>query len=70
MRGLAEGGSSGVQKYKSSVGGGELGSLARGRGGALFGGDFPGGGVGEEAANQLGVEGVAGFAGFDTAEER
>ena len=36
----------------------------------FVGGDFPGGGVGEEAADELGVEGVAGFAGFDTAEER
>jgi hypothetical protein len=34
------------------------------------GGDFPGGGVGEKAADELGVEGVAGFAGFDAAEER
>jgi hypothetical protein len=33
------------------------------------GGDFPGGGVGEKAADELGVEGVAGFAGFDAAEE-
>jgi len=34
------------------------------------GGDFPSGWVGEKAADELGVEGVAGFAGFDSAEER
>ena len=38
-------------------------------GGVLFGGDFPGGRVGEEAADELSVEGVAGFAGFDAAEK-
>ena len=31
--------------------------------------DFPGRGVGQEAADELGVEGMAGFAGFDAAEE-
>lgn len=36
----------------------------------FVGGDFPGGWVGEKAADELGVEGVAGFAGFDAAEER
>ncbi len=41
----------------------------RGGGGVFFGGDFPGCGVGEEAAYELGVERVAGFAGFDAAEE-
>jgi hypothetical protein len=39
-------------------------------GGVFAGGDFPGGGVGEKAADELGVEGVAGFAGLDAAEER
>ena len=40
-------------------------------GGGVFGGsDFPGGSVGQKAANELGVEGVACFAGFDAAEER
>jgi hypothetical protein len=32
-------------------------------------GDFPGGGVGQEAAYELSVKGVAGFAGFDAAKE-
>jgi hypothetical protein len=36
----------------------------------IVGGDFPGGGVGEKTADQLGVERMAGFAGFDAAEER
>jgi hypothetical protein len=35
----------------------------------FFVGDFPGGGVGEQAADELGVQGVAGFACFDSAEE-
>jgi len=35
----------------------------------FVGGDFPGGRVGEKAADELGVEGVAGFAGFYAAEE-
>lgn len=39
-------------------------------GGVFVGGDFPGGWVGEKAADKLGVEGMAGFAGFDAAEER
>jgi intein/homing endonuclease len=39
-------------------------------GGAFIGGDFPGCWVGEKAADELGVEGMAGFAGFDSAEER
>jgi hypothetical protein len=34
------------------------------------GGDFPSGGVGEKAADELSVEGVAGFAGFHATEER
>ena len=32
------------------------------------GGDFPGGGVGEKAADELSVKGVAGFAGFDMSQ--
>ena len=39
------------------------------KGCVFVGGDFPGGRVGEETADELGVEGVASFAGFDTAEE-
>jgi hypothetical protein len=35
----------------------------------FVGGDFPGGRVGEKAADELGVKRVAGFAGFDAAEE-
>lgn len=55
---------------KRLVGGGELGRIVRGGGGVFLGGGYPGGGVGEEAADELGVEGVAGFAGFNAAEER
>jgi hypothetical protein len=51
------------------VGGGELGSVAKGSGSVFVGGDFPGGGVGEEAADELGVERVSGFSGFDAAKE-
>jgi hypothetical protein len=40
------------------------------RGRVFVGGDFPGGGVGEKAADELSMEGVAGLAGFDAAEER
>jgi hypothetical protein len=36
----------------------------------FVGGDFPGGGVGQKAADELGVKRVAGFASFDAAEER
>ena len=36
----------------------------------LLRGDYPGGRVGEEAADELGVEGVAGLAGFYAAEKR
>jgi len=36
----------------------------------VFGGDFPGVGIGQEPANELGVERMAGFAGFHSAEER
>src|SRR5882762_6881330 len=46
------------------------GGVADASGGVFFGGDFPGGGVGEEVADELGVERVAGFAGFDAAKER
>ena len=35
----------------------------------LLGGDYPGGGVAEEPADELGVECVAGFSGFDASEE-
>ena len=35
----------------------------------FVGGDFPGGGVGEKAADELGVKRVARFAGFDAPEE-
>jgi len=40
------------------------------KGCVFVGGDFPGGRVGEEAADELGVEGVAGLAGFYAAEKR
>ena len=43
--------------------------MAGGGGSVFVGGDFPGGGVAEEAADELGVERVAGFAGFDAAKE-
>jgi hypothetical protein len=46
-----------------------LGRLADSRGGVFAGGNFPGGGVGEEAADELGMQGVAGFAGFNAPEE-
>jgi len=46
-----------------------LGRVADSSGGMFFGGDLPGGGVGQETADELGVQGVAGFAGFDAAEE-
>jgi hypothetical protein len=55
---------------KRLVGGGELGSVARGGGGVFVGGDFPGGGVRKEATDELGVERVASFAGFDATKER
>jgi hypothetical protein len=48
-------------------GGSEFGSVAGGCGGVFVGGDFPGGGVGEEAAYELGVQRMAGFAGFHAA---
>ena len=48
-------------------GGREFGSAAGGRGDVFVGGDFPGGGVGEEAADELGVQRMAGFAGFHAA---
>jgi len=48
--------SSQVEGLKSSVGGGELGGVAESGGRVFFGGDFPGRGVGEEAADKLGVE--------------
>ena len=35
----------------------------------LLGGDDPGGGVGEESADELGMQGVARFSGFDASEE-
>jgi len=41
-----------------------------GGGAAFVGGDFPGGWIGEKAADELGVDRVAGFAGFYAAEER
>ena len=44
--------------------------MADGGGGAFVGGDFPGGWVGEKAADELSMERMAGFAGFDSAEER
>ena len=44
--------------------------VADGSGGVFFRGDFPGGWVGEESADELGMERVAGFPGFDAAEER
>jgi hypothetical protein len=62
--------SSRVEGLKSSVGGGVLRRVADSGGGVFVGGDFPGGWVGEKAADELGVEGMAGFAGFDAAEER
>lgn len=40
-----------VEELKSSIGGGVLGRVASGRGGVFFVGDFPGGGVGQEAAD-------------------
>jgi len=58
-----------VKRLISGGGGGELRGAA-GRGGGVFvGGDFPGGRVGEKTADELGVKGVAGFEGFDAAEE-
>jgi hypothetical protein len=51
------------------IGRGVLGRVADSGGGVFVGGDFPGGWVGEKAADKLGVEGMAGFAGFDAAEE-
>ena len=44
-------------------------SMGGGGGSVFVGGDFPGGGVGEEAAHELGVERVSGFSGFDAAKE-
>ena len=44
--------------------------MADSGGGVFVGGDLPGGGVGEKAADELGVERVAGFAGFDSTEKR
>ena len=35
----------------------------------LLRGDYPGGWIGEEAADELGVERVASFSGFDASEE-
>jgi len=61
--------SSEVEGSKSSIGGGEYGSAAAGGDGVLVGGDFPGRGIGQEATDKLGMEGVAGFASFDAAEE-
>lgn len=42
----------------------------RSGGGVLGGADFPGRGVGEKAADELGVKRMAGFAGFDSTEKR
>jgi hypothetical protein len=58
------------RRMKQSVGGGVLRRVANSGGGVFVGGDFPGGWVGEKAADELGVEGVASLAGFDSAEKR
>jgi len=46
-----------------------LGRVANSSGGVYFGGDLPGRGVGQESTYELGVEGMAGFTGFDATEE-